>query len=219
LATVVEENTASEICAAVEPAHIAAVEAMLFACGEPLSVERLSEASGLEFSEVKLSLDILRDKLSADESGLALVEVGGCYQLRTKAVFAPFVQALKASRPRKLSNAALETLSIVAYRQPIVKSDIEKIRGVDATPTIKTLLERGLIKIVGHAGTVGQPALYGTSDDFLKLFGLGSLAELPTLRDLAEIEADPGETEERIDDPAAGRPEVDEALVAEAANA
>jgi segregation and condensation protein B len=108
-----------------------------------------------------------------------------------------------------LSAAALETLAIVAYRQPIVRSDVEKIRGVDCTPTIKTLLERGLIKILGHQASVGQPALYGTTEEFLKLFGLNSLSELPTLRDLQELERDPGESEEVDEEPASSKPAMD----------
>ena len=102
---------------------------------------------------------------------------------------------MKAGRPRRLSPPALETLAIVAYRQPIVKSDVEKIRGVDATPTLKTLLEKGFVRIVGHRDSVGQPALYGTTEKFLHVFGIRSLSELPTLRDLKELESDPGEVD------------------------
>ena len=91
----------------------------------------------------------------------------------------------------------------MAYRQPIVKSDIEKLRGVDATPTLKTLLERNLIRIAGHLPTVGQPALYGTGEEFLKVFGISSLSELPTLRDLKDLE-DPGEVEEKNETLSAG---------------
>ena len=105
----------------------------------------------------------------------------------------PYLTALRAAKPKKLSTQALETLAIVAYRQPIVKSDVEVIRGVDATPTIKTLLDRKLIKIVGYQDSVGHPALYGTTERFLELFGLESLRELPNLRELEAIEGDPGE--------------------------
>jgi segregation and condensation protein B len=102
-----------------------------------------------------------------------------------------------AVKPRKLSQAALETLSVVAYQQPIVKSEIDKIRGVDVAPTLKTLLERKIIKIIGYQASVGQPSLYGTTDDFLRIFGLSSLAELPALRDLRALAAEPGEVGER----------------------
>jgi segregation and condensation protein B len=98
-------------------------------------------------------------------------------------------------KPRRLSQAALETLAVIAYQQPVVKSEIDKIRGVDVAPTIKTLLERKLVKILGYQASVGQPALYGTTEDFLSIFGLSSLAELPTLRDLKALVREPGEAQ------------------------
>ncbi len=174
----------------------ALVEALLFAHGDPISVRKLQDSSKLEEAELQEILEHIARTYKADNFGFELVCVADQYQFRTKSRFGHFVRALKASTPRRLSNAALETLSIIAYRQPIVKSDVERIRGVDAAPTIKTLLERGLVKIVGHQPSVGLPALYGTTDDFLKLFGLSSLSELPTLRDLRELERDPGETGE-----------------------
>lgn len=170
-------------------------EALLFASGEPVALERLAEVAGVKASEMEIALSLLEQHLS-NGRGIELVKVADKYQLRTKSHCSRFIQALAQVKPKRLSPAALETLSIVAYRQPVVRSDIEKIRGVDATPTIKTLLDRRLIKIVGHQATVGQPALYGTTEEFLKLFGLSSLSELPSLRDLAELEADPGESEE-----------------------
>lgn len=172
------------------------VEALLFASGEPVALERLSEVVGVESVEMEQALTLLGQQLIENGRGIELVRVADKYQLRTKSQYSRFIQNLAQIKPRRLSPAALETLSVIAYRQPVVKSDIEKIRGVDATPTIKTLLDRRLIRIVGHQATVGQPALYGTTEDFLKLFGLGSLAELPSLRDLAELEADPGESGE-----------------------
>jgi segregation and condensation protein B len=173
----------------VDPADInALVEALIFASLEPLSVSRIVQVTGLNAEEVEKAINDLQSKNVDEQSGLELVCVADKYQFRTKAKFAGFIRDLRAGRPRKLSLQALETLAIVAYRQPIVKSDIEKIRGVDATPTLKTLLDRQIIKIVGHQNTVGQPALYGTTEEFLKLFGLASLSELPTLRDLKELE-------------------------------
>ena len=171
-------------------------EALLFASGEPVALSRLAEVANVEAQEMEAALEILSELLSGDRA-IELVKVADKYQLRTKAEYGRWIQALAQVRPRRLSPAALETLSVIAYRQPVVRSDIEKIRGVDATPTIKTLLDRRLIKIVGHQATVGQPALYGTTEEFLKLFGLSSLSELPSLRDLSELEADPGEVEER----------------------
>lgn len=178
----------------VDPAAL--IEALLFAHGDPVNKQKLRTATGLSPESFDQALIDLEARLSEIESGVEMVVVADKYQLRTKNEFASYIQRMKTSRPRRLTPAALETLAIVAYRQPIVKSDVEKIRGVDATPTLKTLLERGVIRIVGHKDAVGQPALYGTTEEFLKIFGLGSLAELPTLRDLKELEEDPGESEE-----------------------
>ena len=177
-----------------EGEQVALIEALLFASGEPLSGERIAEICKITPEEVMLCVQELTARYAQAGSGFEIVTVAEQYQLRTRALFAPYLRVMRAGRPRRLSNAALETLAIVAYRQPVVKSDIEKIRGVDVTPTLKTLLERALVRIVGHQPTVGQPALYGTTDEFLKLFGLSSLGELPTLRDIKELERDPGES-------------------------
>ena len=171
----------------------ALVEALILASGEPVAPKRLAEISGFELEHVDALVAEIAKKYAAEGFGFELVNVAGQFQFRTKAQFANMVRELKGSIPRRLSSAALETLAIVAYRQPIVRSDMERIRGVDVTPTLKTLLDRSLIKIVGHQASVGQPALFGTTDEFLKLFGLSSLAELPTLNDLRELERDPGE--------------------------
>ena len=174
----------------------ALVEALLFASGEPLPAERICEIARCEAAELEVALAELESRLADERCGYELVRVAEKLQLRTRPQFADFIRELRASRPRRLSNAALETLAIVAYRQPIVKSDIEKIRGVDVTPTLKTLLERSIIRIVGRQASVGNPALYGTTEEFLKLFGLNSLGELPTLRDIRDLENDPGESGE-----------------------
>jgi len=174
----------------------ALVEAIIFAYGSPIDEEKIGAVSGLSENEIAEAILALKNKYAELQGGIELVRLGDKYQFRTKAVYAPVLQKLKEEKPKRLSPAALETLAVIAYRQPIIKSDIEGIRGVDATPTIKTLLERSLIKIVGHQSTVGNPALYATTEEFLKLFSLGSLAELPTLRDLAPLEEDPGEPQE-----------------------
>ncbi|MFM1848189.1 MAG: chromosome segregation and condensation protein ScpB [Pseudomonadota bacterium] len=181
----------------------ALIEALLFASGEPLAPEKLCEVARCDEAAFASAIRGIEERLKAETSGFMLVQVAGKYQLRTKPQFADFIRELRASRPRRLSQPALETLAIVAYRQPIVKSDIEKIRGVDVSPTLKTLLDRNIIKIVGRQPTVGQPALYGTTEEFLKLFGLNSLTELPTLRDIKELEREPGESEDDEGDEAA----------------
>ena len=178
---------------------VALIEALIFTHGEALALDILSEISRLNEMEVREAINQIRSQLTERASGIELLEVGGKFQFRTRQDFSPYVRELKSGRPRRLSAPALETLAVIAYRQPIVRSDMEKIRGVDVTPTLKTLLDRKLIRIVGHQETVGQPALYGTTDDFLKVFGLSSLSQLPTLRDLKELDADPGESVEESD--------------------
>lgn len=190
----VEEGASAEVLEVEDRAGL--LEALLIAHGEPLSLETLGAITKLSDADLKEALGKLRTRLEQGNAGVELVEVGARHQIRTKVIFAPFIRELKAGKPRRLSAAALETLAVIAYRQPVVRSDIEKIRGVDVTPTLKTLLERKLVRIVGHQETVGQPALYGTTDDFLKVFGLNSLSQLPTLRDLKELERDPGEPAE-----------------------
>ncbi len=180
--------------------RMALIEALLFASGDAVTVARLRDVTGLKEEEVRDHLESLQMKYSLDEYGIELVEIAGKFQYRTKAPFGPYLQKLKAGRPKKLSHAAFETLAVVAYRQPIVKSEIETIRGVDATPTLKTLLDRGLIRIVGHRASAGQPALYGTTERFLSIFNISSLSELPSLRELRELEEDPGESGEEEPD-------------------
>ena len=125
-----------------------------------------------------------------------IVKLNDKYQLRTKDTYSAYIRRLKIQKPRRLSNSALETLAVIAYKQPIMKSEIERIRGVDATPTIKTLISRNLIKIMGHADKIGQPALYATTDDFLKVFNLNSLKDLPNLREIVNITDEPEEMPE-----------------------
>lgn len=176
------------------------LQALIISFGDPLSIEQLAETTKLSREELREALEELRSLLAVESSGIELVEVGARFQIRTKVAFSPFIRALKAERPRRLSGPALETLAIVAYQQPVAKSDIDKLRGVDSTPTLKTLLERGLVKVVGQASSVGHPSLYGTTDAFLTIFGLGALTDLPSLREASSLERDPGEPDEGTDE-------------------
>jgi segregation and condensation protein B len=194
------ESTVDQVEAIEAGERTALVEALLFASPEPLAVVRLAEICKATEDEIEVAVQELVTRYAQTGSGFEISKVADKYQLRTRVLFAPYVRVMRAGRPKRLSNAALETLAIIAYRQPVVKSDIEKIRGVDVTPTLKTLLERNLVRIMGHQPSVGQPALYGTTEEFLKLFGLSSLGELPTLRDIKELERDPGETGQDDDD-------------------
>jgi len=175
---------------------VAALEAVMFVSGEPVGKDQLRQVLKCSADELDLALEVLGERYSEESSGVEIRNIAGMLQIRSKESYAGFIQLLKSGRPRKLSPAALETLAIIAYRQPVVKSEIEKIRGVDVTPTLKTLLERDLIKITGQLATAGQPSLYATTDEFLKVFGLDTLSGLPNLRELTEIEEDPGEVGE-----------------------
>jgi segregation and condensation protein B len=185
-----------------EPELVALLEALLFANGEPLSIARIQELLGMAKGEVLGLADKLAQSLNQSERGIELVVVAEKLQLRTRAKFADYVRQLMAVRPRKLSQAALETLAVVAYQQPVVKSEIDKIRGVDVAPTIKTLLERKLVKIIGYQASVGQPALYGTTEEFLQVFGLPALSALPSIQDLKALVREPGEAQVEQDESA-----------------
>jgi segregation and condensation protein B len=205
-----EVNTQSEQSEAPEVARpslseselVALMEALLFANGEPLSIARIQELLGMAKGEVLGLADKLAQSLNQSERGIELVVVAEKLQLRTRAKFADYVRQLMAVRPRKLSQAALETLAVVAYQQPVVKSEIDKIRGVDVAPTIKTLLERKLVKIIGYQASVGQPALYGTTEEFLQVFGLPALSALPSIQDLKALVREPGEAQVEQDESA-----------------
>lgn len=172
------------------------LESLLFVSPEPLALSQLtsvlSSTNGdfQEFSNEKISeiLRVLQAEYRESGRGLQLVEVAGGYQLTTRPENAPWIRQLQTVRmATRLSRAALETLSIVAYRQPVTTPEIETVRGVDCTGVLKTLLERRLVKIVGRKEAVGKPLLYGTTQEFLQYFGLRDLSELPPLKDLQEI--------------------------------
>jgi segregation and condensation protein B len=179
-----------------ESSRVPLFQALFFANGEPLSPQRISEVTALTKEEVLQALQDLKRVMQEELSGIELVEVGDKFQLRTKKAFGNYIQTLRQEKPKKLSPSALETLAIIAYRQPVVRSDIEKIRGVDTSPALKILLERALISIIGHEAKPGNPSLYATTEEFLKLFGIKSLPELPSLREIEAIIKQPEEEEE-----------------------
>ncbi|MEZ4754303.1 MAG: SMC-Scp complex subunit ScpB [Bdellovibrionota bacterium] len=218
LATEFDESLTAELLTVSTEELAPLIQALIFAYGQPIPFEKIKSAcGGIAEEQIKLTIEALQNSFQSAESGIELVAVAGKYQFRTKKIWAEHLKALKESKPRRLSTPALETLAVIAYRQPVVKSDIEKIRGVDPTPTLKTLLDRGFVKIIGHQDTVGQPALYGTTEEFLNIFGLNSLSELPTLRDLKELEVDPGETNEEVSEENANPVPLQEAADLEAA--
>lgn len=173
--------------------RVAAVEACLFANPGVLSTLQLAVALRSDEPTVLSSLEALSQRLVSSGSGLRLVQVAEGWQLRTEARMAPWVAAIRGTRPFKLSRAALETLSVIAYRQPVAKAVVDEIRGVDCGGVLRMLLERGLVRAVGRSDEPGRPLTYGTAPLFLHTFGLRSLADLPNLRDFRALESDDAE--------------------------
>jgi segregation and condensation protein B len=156
------------------------VECVLFVAGEPVPLKALADLCGAPQSEVQAALDALRKRLDGT-SGLHLVEIAGGFQLATKPEFADTVAAYLNPRKRKLSRAALETLAVIAYRQPITLAELEAVRGVNSDHSVKILMEMGLVEATGRKDTVGRPYTYGTTDQFLHQFNLVSLEHLPPI--------------------------------------
>ncbi|MHB8138910.1 MAG: SMC-Scp complex subunit ScpB [Smithellaceae bacterium] len=166
----------------------AIIEALILSSESPLSLEKICAVlDGADKTDIKDALDKLIAGYEERQSGISVQEVAGGFQFRTKPELAVWVKKLKGTKPASLSPAALETLAIVAYRQPIVKAEIESVRGVDVSAPIKGLLEKKLIRIVGRKDVPGKPIIYGTTKKFLEVFNLKELADLPTMRELKEI--------------------------------
>ncbi|MSQ03896.1 MAG: SMC-Scp complex subunit ScpB [Myxococcales bacterium] len=169
---------------------VPALEACLFGVGTPVSATALSAALGATEADVIAGLGLLRDRQLRTGSGIRLVEVGEGWQLRSEARLSVWVSALRGGKPFRLSRPALEALAVVAFRQPVSKGAVDDIRGVDSGGMLRSLLDRGLVRMAGRSDEPGRPMLYGTTPAFLTLFGMRSLADLPTLRDLRALRDD-----------------------------
>jgi segregation and condensation protein B len=174
----------------VEAEHLKSIlESLLFAAGEPVSMARLQAAlDGAPRAEIQQALAAMTAEYAAHNRGLRLEEVAGGYQLRTLKEHAPYVRKLLAARPPRLSRPLLETVAIIAYRQPVTRPELEQLRGVDSGGVLETLLERRLIKIAGRKEAPGRPIIYATTPEFLETFGLKDLDGLPDLKEFQEIE-------------------------------
>jgi segregation and condensation protein B len=171
------------------------VEALIVAAGEPVTAARLAEiVPGLEASDVAGIVAELSREYEARGRALEIWEVAGGYQLRTSAGVAPYLRALHRERAARLTRAALETLAVIAYRQPVTRAEIEHVRGVEAGPVLKSLVDRKLVRIAGHREVPGRPLVYATTKRFLELFGLPKLDDLPTLREVEELLPPPDAT-------------------------
>jgi len=161
------------------------LEGILFTSESPVRMETFAEILP-EWSAEAISDGIERIKKEWEDGlkGLELVEIAGGYQFRTKSQWADYIHRLKKKKPVKLSQSALETLAIIAYRQPVIRPEIEEIRGVDSGWVVRTLLEKGLIRMMGRKDLPGRPIVYGTTKAFLEVFSLSSLTDLPTLKEI-----------------------------------
>ena len=166
-----------------------AIEACLFAVGSVLTVDQLAIALRVDAEVVEAGIHAVRERFARGGSGIRLVPVADGWQLRTEPRMAAWVAAVRGGKPARLSRAALETLAIIAFRQPVSKGIVDDIRGVECGAVLRMLGERGLVRTMGRSEEPGKPILWGTTPAFLELFGLCSLADLPTLRDIRALES------------------------------
>lgn len=167
-----------------------AVEALIFASDGPIRAEIMAETLNVALGDIKNAIEALETDYAERPRGFFLQEVAGGYQLRSRPEYAEYLRKLGQNRPFRFSRPALETLAIIAYRQPVTRSEIEYLRGVDSGSVLKTLLEKRLIRILGKKDVAGKPLIYGTTGEFLELFGLKDLSSLPTLSELSELAAE-----------------------------
>jgi len=161
------------------------VEAVLFASDEPLTAERLANIAESRVKQIRQHIKSLNEKYQANKNTFRIEQVAGGYQMMTLSPYNHWLKKLlRARSDSKLSPAALETLAIIAYKQPVIRADIEAIRGVTVGEIIRGLMYKGLVKIVGRAEVLGRPMLYGTTKKFLEIFGLNTLKDLPKVEEL-----------------------------------
>ncbi|PIP83062.1 MAG: SMC-Scp complex subunit ScpB [Elusimicrobia bacterium CG_4_9_14_3_um_filter_62_55] len=178
-----------------------AIETLLFITDQPISIAKISQAVGVkDEGRVAAWVDTLRGEYEERGAAMQVLEVAEGFQMATRSKFAGYVRNLyKDKMTMRLSTAALETLAIISYKQPITRAEIEAIRGVEVIAALETLLEKALVKVVGRKDSIGRPLLYGTSAEFLRHFGLRSVEDLPPFEDFAIPEVD--ESESRGRDP------------------
>lgn len=165
------------------------IEALLFASEKPLTPEQIKEAfdEDVPAADIRSALDELKSEYAAQARGFVMAEIAGGFQLVSEPRFSIYLKRFyQAREKKKLSQASLETLSVVAYKQPVTKADIEFIRGVNVDGPLRTLLEKGLVRIAGRKDVPGRPMLYATTKEFLEHFGLNAVKDLPALKEYTE---------------------------------
>jgi segregation and condensation protein B len=173
------------------------VEVFLFVSDKPLPIEHMVKAlDGVDSASIRKAIEDLNADFAATNRSFSIIEVGGGFQIMTDPFYAPYVRKLfTRERKHRLSAPSLETLAIVAYKQPVTRADIEAIRGVNIEGVLEKLLERNVIRVVGRKDIPGRPFMYGTTKNFLTHFGLNSLEDLPKLRDFGENDIELGRDE------------------------
>ena len=170
------------------------IESLLFVSKEPLGMERLSALlPEIKPELIRTAINSLTEEYKGREGGFHLCKVAGGYQFRTQPQCKNWVKRLNQSSPLRISRAALETLTIVAYKQPVIRSDIEHIRGVDSGGVIRNLLDLKLIRVLGRKDIPGRPLIYATTRYFLEIFGLSDIKDLPTLKEIEALEKKQGD--------------------------
>ena len=163
------------------------IESLLFVAEAPLSLERLKQVTAGETKEVRQALEDLANEYDARKGGFLLREVAGGYQIRTRPEYVDWIKRLLQPNPPRFSKAAMETLAIIAYKQPIIRSEVENIRGVDCGGVLRLLLERKLIRILGRKEIPGRPLIYASTKQFLEMFDLKDLKDLPTPKEIEDF--------------------------------
>jgi len=182
------------------------IESLLFVNERPITFQQIKEVlAGIETNDIKQSINALKEEYDGRKSGMVIAEIAGGYQMLTNSIYVSYIRSFyKTKHKEKLSKPSLETLAIVAYKQPVTRSDVELIRGVNSDGVMAHLFRKELIKIVGRKDVPGRPYLYGTTKQFLEYFGLKSLSDLPSIEDFPKLEAAVELTQEGPDESTEG---------------
>jgi len=184
------------------------IESLLFVADEPLSIDRFKNIIGqAETKEIRQALEDLGADYETRQGGFYLNQVAGGYQIRTRSEYMQWIKRLLQPKPLRLSKAALETLAIIAYKQPVIRNDVEHIRGVDCGGVLRVLLERKFIRVLGRRELPGRPLIYATTKRFLEVFDLKNLKDLPTPKEIEEFGSALSENMDAAADDAQGEPE------------
>jgi len=185
------------------------IESLLFVSEEPLTLDRIKDVLGMDDrKKIREALNDLRSEYENRSGAFVLREVAGGYQFRSRSEYVPWIKRLLQPKPSRLSKAALETLAIIAYKQPIIRSDVEHLRGVDCGGVLRMLLERKLVRVLGRKEIPGRPIIYATTKQFLEVFDLKNLNDLPSPKEIEELGKTAGEEllENHDHDPAVDEP-------------